>query len=237
MCLRTKGLVGGQVPILFTNFLIYAKLDSVRPGVQNIKKDLVKFAHKAAEDKLTFGSSGNISARKADRIYIKARGVSFEKARLTDFIGLDIKNPLLKNLKVKPSCEYRFHIVCYKKRPEIKAVIHLHPLAATTLYSSGIKLKPLTIESSLYIGKRITAINFAPPGTKRLADAISKAIVNNDVIIIKKHGLVAVGKSLQEAYLRALVVEREARAQFICRLFKKKPPFLTRKEIESIAAV
>jgi L-fuculose-phosphate aldolase len=202
----------------------------VKTDILAVKKELARYARKAAEDKLTVATSGNISAKRGNRIYIKVMGASFEKARPSDFIGIDIGYPSLKRLKIRPSFEYRSHIACYKKRPEIKAVLHTHPLIATTLYSAGIKSEPVTIEFALYIGKRITAINFIQPGTKKLADTVGRAVTGHDAVVIKKHGLVTVGQSLQEAYLRALVIEREARAQFICRLFKKSPPFLRKNE-------
>lgn len=206
----------------------------MKSGVLNLKKELARFAHKIAEDRLTLATSGNISARKGSRIYLKAKGVFFQMAKPSDFVELDLNHPSLKRYRTTPSNEYRFHIECYKRRPEVNAVLHTHPLIATTFYSAGISKKPLTLEFALYIGKSITTIPFLPPGTKELAAKIGKAITDHDAVVMKKHGLVTVGRSLQEAYLKALVIEREARAQFICRLFKRPPPFLRKDEILSL---
>jgi L-fuculose-phosphate aldolase len=76
---------------------------------------------------------------------------------------------------------------------------------------------------------------FLSPGSKALADAVKDAAARHDVIIIKKHGLITIGKTMQEAYLKALIIEREARSQVICRLFRKKPPYITDKELASLA--
>lgn len=218
----------------------------MKSSVQTLKEELAKFAHKVAEDRLTVAASGNISARKGNRIYIKAKGIFFERANPSDFVGLDISHPSLKRDrprpcvqvrgKTRPSFEYQFHIACYKRRPEVNAVLHTHPLITTTFYSAGIERKPLTLEFALYIASSIATVSFFPPGTKELAAAVGEAISGHDAVVMKKHGLVTVGQNLQEAYLKALIVEREARAQLICRLFKKSPPFLRKDEIYSIGA-
>ena len=203
-----------------------------------LKKELAGFAQKAAKDSLTVAASGNISARKSSCIYIKAAGVSFEKAGPGDFVRLNLRNPSLKGLKNRPSCEYRLHIACYNKRPQIKSVFHTHPIFSTTLYSAGAKIKPTTMEFALYIGtKGVVVVDFIPPGTKELAEAVGRVIADHNAVIIRKHGLVTVGNSLQEAYLRTLVIEREAKAQFICRLYSKRQPFLTKEEICSLGAL
>lgn len=206
----------------------------MKKSALSLKRELAEFAHKIAEDKLTVLAGGNLSARKDSRIYIKAQGVFFERAKPSDFVGVDIHCTSLKGDEFRPSHEYRLHILCYKKRPEINAVLHTHPLITTTFYSAGIKPRPLTLEFALYIGQSITTIPFLTPGTEKLAAAVGRAIIGHDAVIMKKHGLVTVGRNLQEAYLKTLVIEREARAQFICRLFKKPPPFLTKKEIYSL---
>ena len=199
-----------------------------------LQTELAKYARKIAEERLTFGSSGNISAKAGKNIFIKTSGTSFECAKPADFVRLGINSPPGKNLKRKPSIEYRMHIAAYKMRPDVKAVFHTHPLITTALYSAGIKQKPVTMEFALYIGKSIIVVPFASPGSARLAERVARALKNHDAVIIKKHGLVTVGSSMQEAFLKALIIERESRARFLCRLFRKVPPYLTNSEINSL---
>lgn len=215
---------------------IYATLIEVKKSLLSLKRELAGVARRAAQDRLTVAASGNISARIGSRIYIKAKDTFFERAKPSDFVRLDIRGRLSKRDKARASHEYRLHIACYKKRPEVKAVFHTHPLFTTVFYSAGVRQKPLTLEFALYINGSIDAIDFLPPGTKELAAAIEKAIAGHDAVVMKKHGLLTVGRNLQQAYLKALIIERECRAQFICRLFKRPPPFLRKNEIYSIGA-
>jgi L-fuculose-phosphate aldolase len=205
-------------------------------NARHIKEELSRFAHKISKDNLTVASGGNISLRNKDQIYIKRQGVFFNKARPSDFTVLDIENPSVKIYERRPSLEYKFHIICYKKRPDVNAVVHTHPLFITTLSSVGLELRPVTLEFAVYIAKNITSIGFILPGTKGLAVAVGNAVRGHDAIVMKNHGLITVGSSLQEAYLKTIVIEAEAKAQFICRLFKRPPPFLKEDDIARLAS-
>ncbi|MFH1645082.1 MAG: class II aldolase/adducin family protein [Candidatus Omnitrophota bacterium] len=209
------------------------------PKLDFLKKELVRYAHKAADDGLVFSRSGNLSARSRGKFYIKASGVSFSECVPNDFVGLDIDKPDLLKAKKKPSCEHLFHKACYGARPDIKVVFHTHPLISTVLYSSGVTFgRALTLEFALYVGlKKVGKIPFSAPGTKKLASDIAKKIRDYDALILKNHGLLTVGPTFQDAYLKALVIEREARAQYMCRLFKVNPSYLSQSQIHSIANV
>jgi L-fuculose-phosphate aldolase len=195
---------------------------------------LAKYARRMACDNLTIGSSGNLSGRAGGKICIKQSSKAFLKSKPSDFIYLNIKKPKIKPGR-QPSCEYNLHIGCYEKRPDIKAVFHVHPVFATTLYSASAKHSVITLEFALYIKQPIPIVDFMPPGSLELARAVAGAALKNDVIIIKQHGLVALGRTLHEAYLKALIVEREQKAALICRIMRKAPKYLSRRQIDSLS--
>lgn len=195
---------------------------------------LAKYARKIAYDNLTIGSSGNLSGRLGEKICIKLSNKEFIKSKSSDFIYLNIKKPKIKPGK-QPSCEYNLHIACYKKRPDIQAVFHTHPLFATTLYSSGVQHKAITLEFALYIKQPIPIVDFMPPGSLELARAVAGAALENDVIVIKQHGLVTLGRTLHEAYLKALIIEREQKAALICRIMRTTPKYLSGRQIDALS--
>ncbi len=195
---------------------------------------LANYARRMAHDNLTIGSSGNLSARLGEKICIKLSNKAFLKSTASDFIYMSIKKPKIKPGK-QPSSEYNLHIACYQRRPDIKAVFHTHPIFATTLYSAGLKQKAITLEFELYIKKPIPIVDFITPGSLELAQAVAGASLKNDVILIKQHGLVTLGKTLHEAYLKALIVEREQKAALICKIMKKPPAYLSRAQIDGLS--
>lgn len=204
-------------------------------SIDKLKRELARYARKMAQDGLTIGASGNISARHGRKFYIKASGRPFEDIKSTDFIGLDIDNPEVKSAGKMPSCEYRLHAACYKKRPDIKAVFHTHPFFAAMAFSKSIQPKPVTMEFAAYISRNIKAIEFCPPGTRKLAMEVGQACKSHDCIIMKKHGIITLGKTTQDAYLKNLIIEREARARIIVKLLRIKGACFSCKEIAMLA--
>ena len=200
-------------------------------NVDKLKKELVRYARKMAQEGLTIGASGNISARCGRKFYIKAAGKSFENLKELDFVCLDINSPNIKGLKIMPSCEYRLHAACYSNRPDIKAIFHIHPFFAAIAFSKGVCSKPVTMEFAAYISNSITSIEFIPPGSYKLARALETACSEHDCIIMKKHGIITLGETMQDAYMQNLMIEREAKAQIIKKLLQIKGACFTSKEV------
>ena len=200
-------------------------------SIDKLKRELARYARKMAQDGLTIGASGNISARHGKKFYIKASGRPFEDMKSTDFIGLDIDNPEVQGPGKKPSCEYRLHAECYKKRPDIKAVFHTHPFFTAMAFSKSVRPKPVTMEFAAYIGRDIKTVEFLPPGSARLAGVVGEACCKHDCVIMKKHGIITLGRTMQDAYLKNLIIEREAKACIIMKLLRVKGACFNRKEI------
>jgi L-fuculose-phosphate aldolase len=200
-------------------------------SVDKLRKELVRYARKMAQDGLTIGASGNISARHGGKFYIKASGRSFENIKRSDFIGLDIGRPDIRGLKKLPSCEYKLHAVCYKERPDVKAIFHTHPFFALRAFSKSVWVKPVTMEFAAYISNTVKIIEFIPPGSPELARAVKAACCKHDCILMKKHGIITLGRTMQDAYLKNLIVEREAKACIIMKLLRVKGACFNRKEI------
>jgi L-fuculose-phosphate aldolase len=203
-------------------------------SIDKLKIELAEYARKMSQDSLTIGASGNLSARHGGKFYIKAAGRPFESIKGSDFIGLSIDNPCTKGMKKKPSCEYRMHAACYRKSPDIKAVFHTHPFFTMIAFAKGAYAKPVTMEFAAYIKGAVKNIEFMPPGSVELARAVGAACCRYDCILLKKHGLITLGKNMQDAYLKTLIIEREARARIIIKLLKVKGASFSRKEIDRL---
>lgn len=178
-------------------------------------KELVKYSHMIARKELVHGSSGNISIKQGRSMLIKASGCVMEEARQKDFVSVDIETLSFKKKTSRPSCEFKMHAFCYRKRPDIRCVIHTHPLYATTLINCSVKPKLIGPEFVLAIGSQIGLIDYICPGTEKLAKKVEQAAVKNNVIYLKNHGLLCVGRDLQEAYTRTLLAEQMAKMQVL----------------------
>jgi len=103
----------------------------------------------------------------------------------------------------KPSIELPFHQAIYKRRPDLRAVLHAHPPALVTFSISH--LVPNT--SIIPQANRVCGpIGFAPygmPGSKQLGENIATTFAEGfNSVILENHGMAAAGKSLLDAYHR-----------------------------------
>ncbi len=193
---------------------------------KTIKKELARCAGELASEGLVSGGAGNISARAGKQIYIKKAATGFKKAKPKDFINIKDKKQV--------SAEWRLHLYCYKVRPDIKAVVHTHPVAVLSLASMGIKIKPVTVDFAVCFKNGLKHTKFALPGSKNLAELTANAIKNYDGVILSNHGLVAVGASLKEASLRSIIAEREAKIILASKLLNHRIKNLTKSQLKSI---
>jgi ribulose-5-phosphate 4-epimerase/fuculose-1-phosphate aldolase len=153
--------------------------------------ELIKWGKKLFDLGLSpkFGnrSAGNLSFRTKHGFIITCSGSLKSKLTKKDFI--EVVNCDFDNKKVEikgirdPSSETFLHFAIYKKRRDVNAIIHMHDL---DVLKNARKLKiPETHDKKLY-------------GTVELADEAMKILKNNDYIILKGHGIVAMGKNIEK---------------------------------------
>ena len=182
-----------------------------------IINDLLKISQRLGERGWVPGSSGNISVIHPgkDQIYIKVTGKSMLDLTPSDILTLDLSGKVLEG-EGRPSKEVRFHLGIYKAREDVKAVIHSHPPFASAFAIAGLPL-PLQTAPGKLILKRVPEVEFALPGSRELAEGVVGAFKDPEVkaVLLKGHGIVAVGASLYDTYNITEWVEDAAREAFL----------------------
>ena len=161
------------------------------------------------------GPGGNTSARVGDTVYMKASGVSFEEAVPMDYVGVDVNTKKMVDGVKKPTCEIDMHLICYKVRKDVGAVVHTHPIYATAYAMQDKPMKQFTPDFTAIICSDIAWLPFMMPSSPDTAGRVGEVIKNHNALLIKNHGLVTVGKNLKEAYYRTLLVEDSIKTYFI----------------------
>ena len=197
-----------------------------------IKKQLVEIGKKIADKGLVVGPGGNISARAGNIIYMKASGICFEEAKVSDYIGVDLKTGKIVDGNKKPTCEIAMHLGCYLERKDIGAVVHTHPPIATAVGMQDIILRPFSPDLAALAGD-VPTIKYIVPGGKELAEEVGKVIKKHNAVLMCNHGLLTVGSNLKEAYYRTLLIE-DACKTFVAAKMLGKMKFFTRAQIEQI---
>lgn len=147
-------------------------------------KNLIQAGKEFKKMGLVDENGGNLSFRTKDGFIIKATGAHPYKLTMKDFSFVThTKGKKVYVLgKKEPSSEARMHEYIYKKCPDIKYILHAHDKIALPFYKKK---------------KGIGYVKDYPYGTDELAKATTKQIVNFNYIILKGHGVVAVGKTFQ----------------------------------------
>ena len=189
--------------------------------MNSIKRELTKYAGLIYSDKFVIGTGGNISALEKGKIHLKASGVSLKDSHPSDYNEIDLKTGRMKCFNAPCSIEAPMHAACYKARPGIGAVIHTHPVYGSIMGLIGAKLGFISYEFMLAMGSEVPVVNYKLPGSHALAEAVKKAIKKHNGLFLKNHGVIVVGKDLEEAYFRALALERASKIYIFSKLLKR----------------
>lgn len=171
------------------------------------------------------GTSGNVSVRVpgTETALIKCTARSFGDLECDDVLLVDFQGKVLEG-RGKPSKEAGFHLPLYQNRPDIGAVVHIHPPYATSWASAGRVFPLATITAEIKLG-RIPLVGRARPGSSELAKMVLEAYQDPavKVCLMQAHGLIAVGPDLREAYYLADLVEDTARIATLSGLIRLIP--------------
>lgn len=163
---------------------------------------------------LVSGSSGNVSLRVGNVIYITPSGVPYALLTPRMVVALDPEGHMLSGT-CAPSSEWRLHLLIYREFPGVRAVVHTHSPYATAAAVRG-ELPLVTDEARLRFPKGVPVARHAPPGTWEIARATVEALrLGSEVCLLGRHGVVAPGRTLWEALDRALAVEEAARCALL----------------------
>jgi len=183
-----------------------------------VKEELIYFAQRTYNRGLVGGTGGNFSARLADnRMVITASGLNLGDTSTENLIEMDIGSYVWQaNGEHVPSKEYLFHADILRLRPEIGAVLHIHPPYATAF--AVLKRDVPMVTDAAFKQPAMPRVPFAPSGTKELQANVVKAIEDNPdcrVLLLEQHGIICLGADIRWAYDTADLTEELARIAFL----------------------
>ncbi len=190
--------------------------------IEGLRALLVTVAHRAYALGLVPGASGNLSVRVPGeaRIVIKATGKSFGDMTPADTLVLDLDGNVLEDgTSRRPSTERGFHLAIYQHRPDVGAVVHLHPPHAMAFAAKHAVPPMLTEAARAFLEGKTALIPPAPSGSRELATLVGDAF-RNPVIqaaIIAEHGTITVGPDLHAAFYMSEYLEDAARTAWLVR--------------------
>ncbi|HEY4723237.1 MAG TPA: class II aldolase/adducin family protein, partial [Anaerolineae bacterium] len=119
------------------------------------------------------------------------------------------------NRDLKPTSEMRMHLEAYRRRPDIRGIVHAHPPTVVAASIAGLDLAQCLIPEVIVMLGVIPVTQYATPSSEENVHAIRELIVGHDAIILQRHGTLVVGNSPTDAYLKTETVDQMARVSMM----------------------
>ena len=176
---------------------------------------MVEIGRRLYERNHICGTEGNLSARLPDgKILITPSGVNKGYLKPDDMIICSCDGKKLEG-QGEPSSEVGLHTAIYRWRNDVTAICHAHPIYATAYSAAGISLnRPVLPEIVGTLGA-IPLAGYASPGSTDLPETIADLIDRYDAFLLESHGVLTVGRSLEDAFNKIESIERFARVLFV----------------------
>jgi L-ribulose-5-phosphate 4-epimerase len=160
------------------------------------------------------GTGGNVSVRVRGEssMAITPSGARYQELSSRDIciVGLDLA-VIEGNERLKPSVESGIHSVIYRKRPDVNAVVHTHQLYGSVFAVLGEPIPALFDEVSFSLGGTVEVVSYALSGSPDLVQNVEEKLSNNaNAYLMQNHGILALGKDLEQAILHAELLEKVA---------------------------
>ena len=201
-----------------------------------IRDQVLDTALRLCQDGLIRLSAGNISARMDDGlIALTPAGLLYSKMRPDDIAIVDSDGQLLDGGR-PPSSESPMHRAVYRKLPAVGAVVHTHSIYAIALSVVGLDIPVVCLEV-LLVGGPVPVAAYACPGTMQAGDVVSDLLADRSglrAVLLRNHGLVAVGADLEEAYQSAVNCETAAQVYHLALQTGRSPVALSDEQIAEI---
>jgi L-fuculose-phosphate aldolase len=208
-------------------------LDGQRAAaVAGARDELVAYSVRMLDDGLAAGSSGNISVRLGDTVAITPSGISYRELQPADIclIGLDGAE---LDAPEKPSTEVPMHLTVYAATGAA-AVVHTHSPEVIALSAACDEL-PAIHYAIAGLGGPVRVAPYHRFASAELAKAAVSALAGRSAAILQNHGAISCGRTLAEAFDRAVLLEWLAGVYRLARSHGT-PRILTEAELAEVAA-
>lgn len=191
-----------------------------------IREEICRIGKLLHNNSFIAGCDGNISVRlEQNAILCTPTSICKGFMEPEDLVLVDMNGNLLHG-KRRVSSEIAMHLLFYRMRDDVRAVVHAHPPTATGFAAAGIALDQSLVAEVVIAFGEIPLSPYATPGTPELSDSLRPLLPNHDAILMANHGVVTCGHDLLNAYMKMDKVEHYARIVLVSRQLGTPQPLL-----------
>ena len=135
---------------------------------------------------------------------------------------------------LEPASESPLHLAVYQKRPDVMAIAHTHSPMVVTLSIAGVPLRTVENQGASVIGKEAPVFEkYGLVDSFELGRELAQVMGSHNFCVLKSHGNLVAGKSIEEVCVHAIWGEKAARYQYQAMLLGE-PHWYPEKEIEKM---
>jgi L-fuculose-phosphate aldolase len=161
------------------------------------------------------GSSGNVSARTPDGMVITPSGGKPDALCVEGLAPMDLDGAVTN--EATPSSEWAMHAAIYRAFPDARFVVHSHSDACTALACLAESLPAFHYMVLQFGGDDVRCAPYVTFGTPALAAHTAAALEGRTACLLANHGMVVLGRTRQEAFSHALLLEQLCRQYLLAR--------------------
>jgi L-fuculose-phosphate aldolase len=181
---------------------------------------------------LITGTSGNLSVRHGDRVLITPSGVKYDKLDPEMLPTVSIDGRILSASAGRPSSEVPLHLAVYR-HTDAAAIVHTHSPYATAIGLVADEL-PNVHYAIRALGGAVRVAPYATFGSEELAQNVAEAMTDRRAALMRNHGAIAVGDSIEQAQ------ENAEKLEWLAMLFFRalqigSPATLTDEELDEVS--
>ncbi|MDT0381678.1 class II aldolase/adducin family protein [Streptomyces sp. RKND-216] len=196
-------------------------------------EEVVGAARRTVADGLVVGTSGNVSTRVGDVVLVTPTGVPYDRLGPDDLCAVDLKGERVAGT-LRPTSELPMHLAVYRTT-DATAVVHTHAVHATAV-STLVDELPTIHYMTAALGGPVRVAPYATYGSDALAGHLLEALEDRSGALLRNHGTLTHGATMDQAY------DRTAQLEWMCRVWLaaasvpgRTPTLLPREEIDRVA--
>jgi L-fuculose-phosphate aldolase len=180
----------------------------VRSAPERIAAELTCAGVSVIAKGLTWGTSGNISARLDDDAFvISMTGVALDELDDTRIVRCSLAS-VDADRDYRSSVETGMHRAVYDRRADVAAILHASPMFTTLVASSELPVEAdVSTDTAVYVGS-VVRVPFRYPGSDELAAFAADAAERANAILLENHGCICLADTPREVVQRAEALER-----------------------------
>lgn len=183
-------------------------------NLEPVKREICEICHLLYSRGYVVSNDGNVSVRVGEnRVLITPSGVG--KGRMTPemLVLCDLDGGVLEGDRY-PSSESRMHLMVYRERPDVNAVVHAHPPLSTAFAICRRPLRERYLAEMVVGLGEIPVTEFAMLSTEEVPESVRPFVQDHNAVLLANHGALAWGPTLLSAFDRLECVEQTAKVYY-----------------------